>query len=396
MTLPEIELDDRRFQDLVSEARLKIATLCPEWTEHNVSDPGITLIELFAWMTDLMLYRLNRVPEKIHVQLLSLLGIKLRPATPARADIRFMLSAPPKSPVNIPAHETEVGTLRTATDESIVFGVVEGIDIVPQPPVAYVLRRAGQTTAVSVEGGTARPLGDEREAFASPPTAGDAFHLGFKEPIDRLVLRLEVDAEAARGAGVEPTNPPLLWEISSGEDDWLGATVLEDTTGGFNFGSGVVMLELPRRSAQASIGGERAHWLRCRSSLQSQLCPSALCWPQSTPIRWRMNSSGPATAPRAKPSRSRAPRCWRRGPTSTSRCAIPTRDIGTAGSCGNRSSIADRRTACGCATRSPDGSSCRRLCARAMARGAGSGSPRRRGRSCACGATGTAAGCAGT
>ena len=49
--LPEIELDDRRFQDLVSEARMRISRSCPEWTEHNVSDPGITLIELFAWMT---------------------------------------------------------------------------------------------------------------------------------------------------------------------------------------------------------------------------------------------------------------------------------------------------------------------------------------------------------
>ena len=53
MPLPEIELDDRRFQDLVNEARLRIHRACPEWTEHNVSDPGITLIELFAWMTEM-------------------------------------------------------------------------------------------------------------------------------------------------------------------------------------------------------------------------------------------------------------------------------------------------------------------------------------------------------
>ena len=67
MKLPEIQLDDRRFQDLVSEARMKITRACPEWTEHNVSDPGITLIELFAWMTEMTIYRLNRVPDKLHV-----------------------------------------------------------------------------------------------------------------------------------------------------------------------------------------------------------------------------------------------------------------------------------------------------------------------------------------
>ena len=92
MRLPEIELDDRRFQDLVSEARLRINRACPEWTEHNVSDPGITLIELFAWMTELTTYRLNRVPDKIYVGLLELLGVPLRPPTPALTHIRFVLS----------------------------------------------------------------------------------------------------------------------------------------------------------------------------------------------------------------------------------------------------------------------------------------------------------------
>ena len=55
MTLPELNLDDRTFQELVSEARLKVMEACEftGWTEHNVSDPGITLIELFAWMTEL-------------------------------------------------------------------------------------------------------------------------------------------------------------------------------------------------------------------------------------------------------------------------------------------------------------------------------------------------------
>ena len=61
MALPTPNLDDLRFQrDLVDEARLRIIRYCPEWTEYNVSDPGITLIELFAWMTELMVYRLRR------------------------------------------------------------------------------------------------------------------------------------------------------------------------------------------------------------------------------------------------------------------------------------------------------------------------------------------------
>jgi predicted phage baseplate assembly protein len=262
--LPEIELDDRRFQELVSEARTRIAALCPEWTEHNVSDPGITLIELFAWMTDLMLYRLNRVPEKIYIQLLSLLGVKLRPATPARAELRFTLAAPPTSPIAIAAEQTEVGTVRTSTEESTVFGLIHGRTIAPLAPIAYVLRRGPDVLAARVEGGAARPLGDDAAAFATPPQDGDALHLGFAEGIDRLVMRVIVDAAPARGAGVDPARPPLVWEISAGEDLWLPATVLEDTTGGFNFGSGTVTIELPERSTAVSLDGVHAYWLRCR------------------------------------------------------------------------------------------------------------------------------------
>jgi hypothetical protein len=54
MTLPAPNLDDLRFQsDLVDEMRKRIVRYCPEWTEYNLSDPGITLIELFAWMTEI-------------------------------------------------------------------------------------------------------------------------------------------------------------------------------------------------------------------------------------------------------------------------------------------------------------------------------------------------------
>ena len=62
--LPAPNLDDRRFQDLVDDAKRLVQQRCPEWTDHNVSDPGVTLIEAFAWMADQLLYRLNRVPDR--------------------------------------------------------------------------------------------------------------------------------------------------------------------------------------------------------------------------------------------------------------------------------------------------------------------------------------------
>jgi predicted phage baseplate assembly protein len=267
--LPEIELDDRGFQELVSEARTRITQRCPEWTEHNVSDPGITLIELFAWMTEMTTYRLNRVPDKIYVRLLELLGVPLRPPTPARANVRFTLAAAPTEPMTISAGETEVGTVRTAYDESVVFEAVESRTIEPLSPAAYVTHRDGQVRDVPVDVGVARPVGADRAAFSAVPQPGDAIHLGFDESLSKLLLRVEVDADPARGAGIDPRRPPLRWEMGTGERPtgeliWERVTVLDDTTGGFNFGSGEVLLELALNSERLPLAGHRLHWLRCR------------------------------------------------------------------------------------------------------------------------------------
>jgi predicted phage baseplate assembly protein len=264
MRLPEIQLDDRRFQDLVSEARMRIHRACPEWTEHNVSDPGITLIELFAWMTEMTIYRLNRVPDKLHVELLELLGIRLDGPSAATTSLRFRLAEPAREPVIIPGGATEVGTPRTANEESILFQVDEDFTIDPARPAAYLLQRGGQVKDVGLADGEARPQGADQLPFGSPPAIGDALYLGFEEPLGRLLIQVDVDASQARGAGVNPEDPPLRWEVSQGDGKWDEAIVLEDLTGGFNYGAGSVELELPPRSAIQPLGGHRLHWLRCR------------------------------------------------------------------------------------------------------------------------------------
>ena len=91
--MPTPSLDDRRFQDIVDQAKLLIPRYCPEWTDHNVSDPGVALIELFAWMTDLLLYRVNQVPDRMYVKFLELIGVRLEPPRAARAPATFYLSA---------------------------------------------------------------------------------------------------------------------------------------------------------------------------------------------------------------------------------------------------------------------------------------------------------------
>ncbi|OLE52303.1 MAG: hypothetical protein AUG51_18900 [Acidobacteria bacterium 13_1_20CM_3_53_8] len=77
-------LDDRSFDDLVEEVLARIPAHTPEWTNPRMGDPGRTLIELFAWLTDTLLYRANLIPERQRLAFLRLLGVKMRPATPAR------------------------------------------------------------------------------------------------------------------------------------------------------------------------------------------------------------------------------------------------------------------------------------------------------------------------
>src|SRR5689334_7000106 len=120
MPLITPRLDDRRFQDIVDEATSRIPRYCPEWTDHNVSDPGVALIELFAWMTDMLLYRVNQVPDKLYVKFLELIGVRLEPPRAARAPITFFLSAAQPNDIEIP-EGTEVATVRTETSDAIVF-----------------------------------------------------------------------------------------------------------------------------------------------------------------------------------------------------------------------------------------------------------------------------------
>src|ERR1700730_3036752 len=142
MTLPVPNLDDRRFQGLVDDAKRLVQQRCPEWTDHNVSDPGVTLIETFAWMTDQVLYRLNRVPDRFYIKFLELIGVRLFPPSAARTQVTFWLSAPQPETVTVPIG-TKVATVRTEIDEAIVFTTVEDRAI-----VTCTLFRAG----VAVEG----------------------------------------------------------------------------------------------------------------------------------------------------------------------------------------------------------------------------------------------------
>jgi len=90
--LPLPKLDDRTYEEIREEAIGHIIQHCPSWTNHNASDPGITLVELFGSMTEMMMYRINEIPKKNYIAFLDMIGIKSRYATPASCRVQFEVS----------------------------------------------------------------------------------------------------------------------------------------------------------------------------------------------------------------------------------------------------------------------------------------------------------------
>lgn len=298
MSTPALKLDGRTDRDLVSEARTRVAALCPELRAAN--DPGETLLELFGWMTGLAVERLAQVPDKLHLALLDLLGIELRGPAAATADVRLRLSAPAQRLVNV-REGTEIGTVRTATEESIVFHVEEPFTIAPLRPAAYVIERSGAAKEIGVAEGVALPHGPDRIPFAQSPVVGNALYLGFEASIARLLVQVSIDASMARGAGVRPDDPPLRWEASTGEGGWTEVEVLEDLTGGFNYGSGTVELQCPEASGVEPIAGRRLHWLRCRIAETTRVTGRAAAY-QHAPEIYRITAAPVGALVRAEHS----------------------------------------------------------------------------------------------
>src|SRR5882672_4676523 len=83
MPLSVPELDSRRYEQLRQVALERVPVHSPEWTNFNESDPGVTLVDLFAFMTESLIYRANLIPERNRLKFLTLLGVPLLPGASA-------------------------------------------------------------------------------------------------------------------------------------------------------------------------------------------------------------------------------------------------------------------------------------------------------------------------
>lgn len=312
--LPKANLDDRTFDELVEECLLRIPRYCPEWTNYNAGDPGVTLIELFAWLVHQMLYRFNQVPTRHYVAFLELLGIRLQPPTPAQTQVTFYLTKAQSTAKVIPAG-TEVATIRTenqpaivfTTDRSLVIGTPQikhlllGVEALLCPSdgdLDNVLRtnQDAESLNVSLQLFKSCEVGNcvyfvldaenaaQDESFTSDTSftsnANDINTANVEETINQIqgnVLAFNFNGPAAVTTGIDPNNPPLSWQYWTG-NSWQDGILRErtdDKTKGFSFDNlsqggpnpeeegADVILHLPQMWPEETFGNYTGHWIRC-------------------------------------------------------------------------------------------------------------------------------------
>lgn len=122
LTIPSI--DDRTFQQLLDASLARIPSHNPEWTNFNPSDPGVTILEVFAFLTETLLYRANQIPERNRRKFLSLLGVGLAPATAARGVAQVLNERGPAEVVTLSSDvELRAG--------EVPFRTTRGLDVIP-------------------------------------------------------------------------------------------------------------------------------------------------------------------------------------------------------------------------------------------------------------------------
>jgi predicted phage baseplate assembly protein len=269
-------IDDRRFADLVAEARTRIPRYTPELTDLNDNEPAMALVQVMAWMGDLLLARMGRVPLLNSLKFLELIGIELRPATPAEAEITFPLLQGGTTASLVVPRQTQVATEAQGDAQPVVFETTRALVAI-----------AARLDAVQVDLGTGYTdlsrVNAEPAAgfppFGATGRVGNALMLGFDSPLPFPSVALDLAfwvatrSEAGRSAPLVVTSaaavaPPvtLAWEAWNGKR-WIPMQLLQDETAAFTRAGHVVLAPLPADTLQrAAIGRVAAprYWLRAR------------------------------------------------------------------------------------------------------------------------------------
>jgi hypothetical protein len=137
MPIPRYQLDDLNFQQLVQEMVARIPAHTPEWTNPQEGDPGHTIIDLFAWLADTLLYRVNLIPERQRLEFLRLLNLPMRPALSATGLVVLALAkGNVEQAATVPRYTTVTGPVAFETDAEITVFPLTGKVYIKRRPTA--------------------------------------------------------------------------------------------------------------------------------------------------------------------------------------------------------------------------------------------------------------------
>lgn len=290
-------LDNRSYEELRDELVRRIPVHSPAWTNHNVSDPGVTLLELFAFLGESLLYRFNQIPDTTRVEFLRLLGVQPRPARPAHV----LLSASTDEAAGVQVlrdSEAAAGDLSFQTEDEMYVWPLDAVGAGKLATSsggadsrADALERAKVTAAEATFYRTVLTPEDPASPDAVPidvsaqvdrslwvallarPTtdlaalSGRTLFVGvaFDEELEPppVIERLTPDeTEVFRSGALTGDPPATLWQLWTGPSDvgvnappFVALSVLGDTTHGM-LTTGVVKLELPARLPRLSAPGD--------------------------------------------------------------------------------------------------------------------------------------------
>jgi predicted phage baseplate assembly protein len=278
MPLTPPVLDNRTFSDIVGQAKTLIPRYVPEWTNFNETDPGIALTELFAWMSELIIYRLNQVPDLNYIKFLQLIGIELEAAQPARAQLTFSLARPDVSSVIVP-QGTQVAA-SGSSGQSLIFELDQDlIAIGAQIAAVQSFDGSGYTTQTNKN----NTAGQWFYPFTQTPQAGCALLLGFSSPVSFPTVQITLAVNLYQSGLNQPVlqsgtalPPPatVVWEYFGGTQ-WDSVQMQSDSTLAFAQDGYIVFMGPGASVASAQVGNVTGnlYWFRARLQAASYEMP---------------------------------------------------------------------------------------------------------------------------
>lgn len=273
-------IDDRRFDDIMAEIRTRIARYTPEWTpvwtDVNDNDPGITMVQVFAWLSDMMLYRMSKVPMLNYIKFLQLLGIELNPAEPAQAEITFPVVDGFSDLYVIVPERTQVSATSSDDSAPLIFETQRSLYALAPGLKSLQAFDGYDYTDIHADNDES---GQGFEPFGPLATSDSAFLLGFDyanefPPQVELNLAVWVFHQGARPAPFNCDLPQtrafpsaqIVWEYWKGSE-WQALSLLKDETQAFTQ-TGHIYLKTPAKGQmqRASIGAvtDQRYWIRAR------------------------------------------------------------------------------------------------------------------------------------